>query len=80
MPVRRDARILAEFAHQKIHVQCLRCEIRKRYDGNAMIARAGGDIVMPELLNMIARGLGCTLNDAPTPNGIRCSMQYGPTR
>lgn len=52
------------------------CEIRRRYDGTAMLARVGGQMAMPDLLNLIARGNGCTLNDAPTPNGIRCGMHY----
>jgi len=68
--------ILSEFADQKIHVQCLRCEIRRRYDGSAMIARVGGDVVMPDLLNLIARGKGCTLNHAPTPKGLTCSKTF----
>lgn len=72
----KGARTLSEFAGRKIHVECLKCEIRRRYDGDAMIARVGRDVVMPDLLNRIARGNGCTLNDAPTPNGIRCAMRY----
>lgn len=72
----KGARSLSEFAGRKIHVECLKCEIRRRYDGDAMIARVGRDVVMPDLLNRIARGNGCTLNDAPTPNGIRCRMHY----
>lgn len=72
----KGARTLSEFANRKIQVECLRCEIRRRYDGNAMIARVGRDVVMPDLLNLIARGNGCSLNDAPTPNGIRCRMHY----
>lgn len=77
MPAFKGARTLAEFAGQKIHVECLRCQIRRRYDGDAMLARVGGAVVMPDLLNRIARGNGCTLNDASTPNGIRCGMHYG---
>lgn len=76
MHTTRGARLLSEYAGRKIHVECQRCEIRRRYDGNAMIARAGGDVVMPDLLNRIARGNGCTVNDAPTPNGIRCRMTF----
>lgn len=72
----RGARTLADYAGQKIHVECLRCEIRRRYDGDAMIARVGRDVVMPDLLNRIARSNGCSLNDAPTPNGIRCATHY----
>ncbi|PZR84377.1 MAG: hypothetical protein DI537_33125 [Stutzerimonas stutzeri] len=72
----KGARTLSEFAGRKIHVECLKCEIRRRYDGDAMIVRVGRDVVMPDLLNRIARGNGCTLNDAPTPNGIRCRMHY----
>jgi hypothetical protein len=76
MPAFKGARTLSEFAGRKIFVECLRCEIRRRYDGNALLARVGGDIVMPDLLNRIARGNGCKLNDAPTPNGIRCRMTF----
>lgn len=76
MHASKGARSLSEFAGRKIHVECLKCEIRRRYDGDAMIARVGEDVVLPDLLNLIARGNGCTLNDAPTPNGIRCAMHY----
>lgn len=72
----KGSRTLSEFAGRKIKVECLRCEIRRRYDGDAMIGRVGSDVVMPDLLNRIARGNGCTLNDGPTPNGIRCRMHY----
>lgn len=72
----KGARTLSKFAGRKIHVECLKCGIRRRYDGDAMIARVGGNVVTPDLLNRIARGNGCTLNDAPTPNGIRCAMHY----
>lgn len=72
----KGARTLSEFAGRKIYVECLKCEIRRRYDGNATIARVGGRVAMPELLNLIARGNGCTLNDAPTPNEIKCRMRY----
>lgn len=76
MQASRGTRTLADFAGRKIHVECLRCEIRRRYDGSAMLARVGAKVSMPDLLNLIARGNGCTLNDAPTPNGIRCGMHY----
>jgi hypothetical protein len=72
----RGARTLSEYAGRKIHVECLRCEIRRRYDGSAMLARVDCRTAMPDLLNLIARGNGCTLNDAPTPNGIRCGLHY----
>lgn len=54
----KGARTLSEFAGRKIHVECLKCEIRRRYDGDAMIERVGRDVVMPDLLNRIARGNG----------------------
>lgn len=79
MQASRGARTLADYAGQKIHVECLRCEIRRRYDGSAMLARVSAQTAMPDLLNLIARGNGCTLNDAPTPNGIRCGMHYCPS-
>lgn len=80
MQAYKGARTLFEFAGRKIHVECLKCEIRRRYDGDAMIARVGRNVVMPDLLNRIARGNGCFLNDAPTPNGIRCRMHYADVR
>lgn len=72
----KGGRTLSESAGRKIHVECLKCEIRRRHDGDAMIARVGGRVAMPDLLNLIARGNGCTLNDAPTPNEIKCRMRY----
>jgi hypothetical protein len=54
MQAYKDARTLSVYANRKIQVECLRCEIRRRYDGNAMIARVGRDVVMPDLLNLIA--------------------------
>ena len=76
MQASKGARTIADFADSKIHVECLRCEIRRRYDGSAMLARVGAKVTMPDLLNLIARGNGCTLNDAPTPNGVKCGMHY----
>jgi hypothetical protein len=76
MLVSKAARTLSDLAGRKIHVKCLRCEIRLRYDGSAMLARVGSRVAMPDLLNLIARGNGCTLNDVPTPNGVRCGMHY----
>ncbi|AOG11534.1 hypothetical protein BSY240_2268 [Agrobacterium sp. RAC06] len=76
MQASKGARTIANFADRKIYVECLRCEIRRRYDGSAMLARVSARVAMPDLLNMIARGNGCILNDAPTPNGIRCGMHY----
>lgn len=35
--------------------------------------RAGG---LSDQLSRIAVGLGCDLNIAPTPNGLRCVMRY----
>lgn len=72
----KGARTLSELAGRKIHVECLKCEILRRYDGEAVIARVGGDVVMLGLLNRIARGNGYTLNDTPTLNGARCAMDY----
>lgn len=80
MQASKGARTLADYAGHKIHVECLKCEIRRRYDGNTMIARVGPNVAMPDLLNLIARGNGCSLNDAPTPNGIRCRLHYAQTK
>lgn len=72
--------LLREFAGKKVHVACERCQIRRRFDGDAMIERAGLDAPLPDLLTQIAVGMGCNLNIAPTPNGIRCGLKYdGPS-
>lgn len=55
----KGARTLSEFAGRKIYVECLKCEIRRRYDGNATIARVGGRVAMPELLNLTLAFLAC---------------------
>jgi hypothetical protein len=69
------ARRLSQFRNQKVSVECVQCQLRKRYDGSALYERAG-DVAMPDLLTKIAVGLGCTLNIAPTPNGRRCGLHY----
>lgn len=69
------ARRLSQFRNSKVEVECLRCQLRRRYDGESLYERAG-DVAMPDLLTKIAVGLGCELNVAPTPNGIRCSLHY----
>lgn len=56
-------------------VECVRCQLRRRYDGMARFERAG-DCAMPDLLTKLAVGLGCDLNIAPTPEGIRCTLHY----
>jgi hypothetical protein len=76
MQASKGARTLSDFAGRKIRVECLKSEIKRRYDGSAMLAPVSGRVAMPDLLNLIARGNGCKLNDAPTPNGIRCGMHY----
>lgn len=75
MSLGSGARRLSQFRNQKICVECLRCQLRRRYDGAALYERAG-DCAMPDLLTRIAVGLGCDLNISPTPNGRRCGLHY----
>jgi hypothetical protein len=72
----RGAFLSSDLSGLKVRVVCLKCEQRRQYDGNALIARVGRDVPLPELLTRIAVGLGCDLNIAPTPNGLRCAMRY----
>lgn len=77
MPRYQGARLSSELAGRKVHVICERCGLSRRYDGDAILARIGPDVPLPDLLTRIALGNGCTLNAAPTPNGIRCALRYG---
>ncbi len=80
MPKYEGAYLTGAFAGKKVYVGCERCKIQRRYDGNAIIERAGTEVALPDLLTTIAAGLGCYLNLAPTPNGIRCGLRYeGPS-
>lgn len=72
----QGARLSRELAGQKVHVICERCRLSRRYDGDAMLAKIGPDVAMPDLLTRIAIANGCLLNSAPTPNGIRCGLTY----
>lgn len=76
MPQYQGARISKELKGRKVHVVCDRCKLRRRYDGTAMVEKIGPGVALPDLLTRIAVGIGCDLNIAPTPNGIRCAMRY----
>jgi hypothetical protein len=61
---------------RKVYIACDRCKLRRRYDGTAIVAKVGPGVPLPDLLTRFAMGLGCDLNIAPTPNGMRCAMLY----
>ncbi len=65
-----------ELKGRKVYIVCDRCELRRRYDGSAIVAKVGPGVSLPDLLTRFAVGLGCDLNIAPTPNGLRCAMRY----
>lgn len=80
MPKYTGARLTGDFRGRKVHVACDRCKITRRFDGDRIIDRVGTEVALPDLLSTIAAGLGCYLNQAPTPNGIRCGLHYdGPS-
>lgn len=70
------ARRLQMYRNQKISVRCEHCGMARRYDGNAMIAKLGPDVVLPDLIGRLAAAEGCQLVNAPTPNGKRCGLKY----
>lgn len=76
MPHYQGARLSAHLSGQKVRVVCIRCKLQRQYDGTAMVSRVGPRVSLPDLLTRIAVGLGCDLNIAPTPNGIRCALHY----
>jgi hypothetical protein len=71
------ARRLNVYRDRKIVVSCDRCNLAKRYDGNAMLAKLGPDVVLPDLIGRLAKAEGCELINAPTANGLRCGLRYG---
>ncbi len=72
----RGAFLSSDLSGLKVRVGCERCKLKRQFDGNALIDRAGRNEPLPGLLTRIAVGLGCDLNIAPTPNGLRCAMRY----
>ncbi len=76
MSLGSGARRLITYENQKMAVGCDRCGLYRRYDANAMIAKLGRDVVLPDLLGKIARAEGCERVNAPTPNGLRCGLRY----
>ena len=72
----RGALLSKELQGRKVYIACERCKLRRRYDGTAIVAKVGPGVPLPDLLTRFSVGLGCDLNIAPTPNGLRCAMRY----
>jgi hypothetical protein len=64
---------ISDLAMAKIGVECDRCQMRKRYDKAALIARIG-DQNLPDLLPKLAKAEGCQF----TANVFtdRCRLRY----
>jgi hypothetical protein len=73
MPRAYASPYISDLPMAKIGVECDRCQMRKRYDKAALIARSG-DQNLPDLLPKLAKAEGCQF----TANVFtdRCRLRY----
>lgn len=69
------ARRLGVHRNRKVRVYCALCQMKKQYDGNALIERLGPDFVLPDLLRKLGKAEGCETASI-TVGLVRCGLRY----
>jgi hypothetical protein len=65
---------LAEWPYRMVRLACDYCSRRGQYRKETLIARFGGEVLMPDVRHMIAE---CPRKDAP---GAACGVYYADLR
>jgi hypothetical protein len=65
---------LAEWPYRMVRLACDHCPRRGQYRKDTLIARLGGDVLMPDVRHLIAQ---CPRKDAP---GAACGVYYADLR